>query len=267
LDSAATNIFTGTGYEIDYNTQPPTTNLVNLLNYSPLPYTVKKIEYLPLATRYDASWKDPLGTGTLGLGLGFNAWYAAHYTTYNTTNGQPAVAKTGRQALAAITGSSDSSGYWVTLTPSFTHSFMLHTNWPLNLRADGQWASEPLINNEQYGIGGVNSVRGYHEGEAFGDTGWHVSLEQQTPAHLIGMVNGDAPLTISGSAFMDYGQVFLLDPQGRPDNVQLWGTGVGLTSAIGSHWQSRFLVSVPLIGTVSTPRNEPFFNFILTAQF
>lgn len=267
LDSAATNIFTGTGYEIDYNTQPPTTNLINLLNYSPLPYTVKKVEYLPLATRYDASWKDWLGIATFGLGLGFNAWYAAHYTTYNTTNGQPAVAKTGRQALTAITGSSDSSGYWVTLTPSFSHSFMLHTNWPLNLRADGQWASEPLINNEQYGIGGVNSVRGYHEGEAFGDAGWHISLEQQTPAHLIGMVNGDAPLTISGSAFMDYGQVFLLDPQGRPDNMQLWGTGVGLTSAIGSHWQSRFLVSVPLIGTTSTPRNEPFFNFILTAQF
>lgn len=152
----------------------------------------------------------------------------------------------------------------------------------MTFRADGQWASEPLINNEQYGIGGVNSVRGYHEGEAFGDTGWHVSLEQQTPAHLIGMVNGDEPLTIRGSVFMDYGTVYLLDPDApaqditqsgagsplhRSGQVQLWGTGVGLTSAIGSHWQSRFLVSVPLIGTTATPRNEPFFNFILTAQF
>ena len=45
------------------------------------------------------------------------------------------------------------------------------------------------------------------------------------------------------------------------------GAGFGLTSSIGSHWQSRFLVSVPLIGTSATPRNEPFFNFILTAQF
>jgi hypothetical protein len=66
---------------------------------------------------------------------------------------------------------------------------------------------------------------------------------------------------------MDYGAAYLLDPQGRPDCVQLWGTGLGLTASVGPHWQSRFLISLPLIGTAATQQDEPFFNFILTAQF
>ena len=65
------------------------------------------------------------------------------------------------------------------------------------IRADGQWAGQPLISTEQFGIGGVNSVRGYHEGEVFGDTGWHMSLEQKTPPHIVGMVHGSQPLTVS----------------------------------------------------------------------
>jgi hypothetical protein len=32
------------------------------------------------------------------------------------------------------------------------------------LNLNGQWASEPLINNEQFGLGGTSGVRGYQEG-------------------------------------------------------------------------------------------------------
>jgi hemolysin activation/secretion protein len=264
LSSAQTNVFTLTSSEIDENTTPPSTNLVVSTDRSPVPYTVKRIQYLPLAARYDLNWRDPLGTASLGLGLSANVWYSSYVSkTSSTTN----INTYGEKALQEITGSKESSGHWFVLTPAFSHNFQFCTNWPVSLRADGQWASEPLISNEQYGIGGVNSVRGYHEGEAFGDTGWHVSLEQQTPPHVVGMAYGNTPLTIRGSVFMDYGAAYLLDPQGRPDCVQLWGTGLGLTASVGPHWQSRFLISLPLIGTAATQQDEPFFNFILTAQF
>jgi hemolysin activation/secretion protein len=124
-----------------------------------------------------------------------------------------------------------------------------------------------LISNEQFGIGGVNSVRGYHEGEEFGDTGWHLSLEQQTPPHLVGMVHGDIPLTLRGSVYMDYATAYLLDPQGVPPSTKLWGAGFGIAASVGSHWQANFLFSVPLISTTITPRDEPYFNFSMTAQF
>jgi hemolysin activation/secretion protein len=155
----------------------------------------------------------------------------------------------------------------VALTPRFSWQFPIYTNWLTTLRADGQWTSEPLISNEQFGAGGVNSVRGYREGEVFGDNGWRVSLEQQTAPHNVGVVYGDVPLVLRGSIYMDYSQTSLIDPQGRPGVVDLWGAGFGWVASVGSHWETRFLFSVPLLSTTTTVAYEPFFNFSLTAQF
>src|SRR5262249_5901285 len=147
-----------------------------------------------------------------------------------------------------------------------TRDFVFHTNWALSLRLDGQVASEPLISNEQFGAGGVNSVRGYHEGEVFGDNGWHMSLEQKTPGHLIGFVHR-MPLTVRGSVFMDYAETYLIDPRGRETRTPLWGVGAGFVASVGTFWEARLLFSVPLLETSSTSANQPRFNFALTGQF
>ena len=217
---------------------------------SPVPTTYRPLHYLPLSLRYDASLRDALGMTTFGLGISGNTWYSGSLGN-----------------LRGITGSTKSSGYWVVLNPGFSRSFQLATNWVTTLRADGQWASEPLISNEQFGVGGVNSVRGYQEGQIFGDTGWHVTLEQQTPPHTVGIAYGNTPLIIRGSAFMDYARVYLLDPQGRPDNTSLWGAGLGGVASLGSHWETRLLVSVPLLPIAGSTVYQPFVNFSVTAQF
>ena len=49
------------------------------------------------------------------------------------------------------------------------------------LRANGQMATGALISNEQFSLGGLNSVRGYFEGDVFGDAGWTTSAELRTP--------------------------------------------------------------------------------------
>jgi hemolysin activation/secretion protein len=263
VSSLETNNFYLNSIETVYGS-PPTYVPITSTNYSTVPFTVKNMEYLPLSLRYDAGWKDRLGLGSLGLGLNANYWFyslttissSSSYTNYH-----------GARSVQQITGSSESSGHWVVLTPSFSHQLELVTNWPTKIRADGQWASEPLISNEQFGIGGVNSVRGYHEGQVFGDTGWHVSVEQMTPPYQIGVVYGDAPLTVRGSVYMDYADTYLLDPQGRPASTALWGTGFGGVASIGSHWEARFLFSVPLQSNGATEAYQPYFNFSLTAQF
>jgi hemolysin activation/secretion protein len=190
-----------------------------------------------------------------------NTWYSG--TT--TTNG--GVSLRGVKNLQGIAGSSESTGHWVTLNPSLTHDFAIRPDWILTLHADGQWASEPLISNEQFGAGGVNSVRGYREGEVFGDTGWHVSLEQQTPPVIVGLVYGNTPLTLRGSVYTDYARVFLLDPQGRQGGISLADVGFGGVASVSSHWEARFLFSLPLLSTPTTEADHPFFNFALTAQF
>jgi len=217
---------------------------------SPVPTTHRALQYLPLSLRYDASLRDSMGMATFGLGVSGDAWYSGSVSN-----------------LQGITGSTKSRGHWVVLTPSFSHSFQFVTNWITTIRADGQWASEPLISNEQFGAGGVNSVRGYQEGQTFGDTGWHFTLEQQTPPHVVGSAFGNAPLIIRGSAYMDYARVYLLDPQGRPDNTALWSAGLGGVASVGPHWETRLLLSVPLLRVAGSALYQPFLNFSVTAQF
>ena len=253
LDSYKTNIFNDTEITYDVNGNKivrviPTYNPVPSATNGLIGETINRLDYLPVALRYDGSLSGSLGMVSLGLGLSVNAWYSGS-----------------RSNLQAITSSTRSSGHWVTLTPGFNWRF--HTNWVTLVRADGQWTSEPLISNEQFGIGGVNSVRGYREGQVFGDTGWHVTLEQQTPAHQVGIVYGDTPLLLRSLVYMDYADAYLLDPRGRPDNTALWGTGLGGVASIGSHWEARFLFSLPLLKVSTTPAYQPFFNFGLTAQF
>jgi hemolysin activation/secretion protein len=143
----------------------------------------------------------------------------------------------------------------------------IFTNWPMALRLDAQLASEPLISNEQFGNGGVNGVRGYREGEIFGDSGWRIMAEQKTPPKVIGLAYGRAALTIRGSAFMDYGENYLLDAGERKDRQALWGTGFGVAASIGANWELKFLFAWPLVRTLTTRAGEPRFDFALSAEF
>ena len=284
LTSYATNVFTEISTYTNSNnelaTNPPE------IFFNPIPKTHPTLDYLPLTLNYNASFQDAFGPATFGLGLSANLWYSSTYTTTSTspstsytTNADntvttnhititPITTQQGNAALTNITHSTQSTGHWVILRPSFSQEIQFYTNWVTSFRADGQWASEPLISVEQFGAGGVNSVRGYHEGEVFGDEGWHVSLEQQTPPCTVGMLRDDTPLTVRGSVYMDYARVYLLDPlPGSRVSTPLWGTGFGFSAAAGSYWQAQFLFSWPLLSAGTVPAYQPFFNFALTAQF
>lgn len=248
LTSSKTNIFSFVTVIHDQNNIPIKTNVA--LVPTAVPTTLKNLDYLPLSLRFDPSFRDSLGSTTFGLGISGNTWFSGSLSKLRTT-----------------TGSSESSGYWFSLNPSISRDLIVHTNWVLSLRAEGQWTTEPLISNEQFGIGGVNSVRGYREGEVFGDTGWRLGAEQKTPPYVVGTVYGKNPLIVRGSIYMDYAEAYLLDPQGRQSRTPLWGTGFGGVLSIGPHFDARFLFSWPLLGTTTTEAYQPRFNFSLSAQF
>jgi hemolysin activation/secretion protein len=281
ITSSKTNFYTLNTTIVDTIDKPIRTNTITSIDIATLPETANQLYYLPLTVRYDGGWQDALGAASFGVGLSANLWDSASsqqtaYGSYISTNRATGIVTTnstlvtsvhGEKAFRTIAGSGKAAEHWVVLNPSFSHDFQIVTNWVTTIRADGQWSSAPLISNEQFGSGGVNSVRGYHEGEVFGDTGWHVSLEQQTPAYLVGMVYGRTPLTVRGTIYMDFANTYLLDPQGRPSHTALWGTGIGGVASIGSHWQARLLMSIPLLDSPTINAYEPYFNFMLTGQF
>src|SRR5262249_40381062 len=97
----------------------------------------------------------------------------------------------------------------------------------LRLRLAGQYTAEPLISNEQFSMGGVDSVRGYLESQELGDEGLSGSLEWVTP-NFGGWLGGAAP-DLRLLAFGDFAVGSLENPlPGQRRRTDLSSVGLGL---------------------------------------
>jgi hemolysin activation/secretion protein len=210
------------------------------------------LTYLPLSLRWDANRPDAAGRTDFGLSYSPNLAFSG-----------------GRGEVQAVAGSTEATGYWHVLGASLARGQNLGGDWKLDLRADGQWASEPLISNEQFGVGGIGGVRGYREGEVFGSTGWRITSELKSPPHRVGTIGeGGRTLTVRGSVFMDYAETYVLDAQaGQAGRTPLWGTGFGGVASIGPAWEARLLFAWPLLNSPTTEAGQGRVAFSLTAQY
>lgn len=75
---------------------------------------------------------------------------------------------------------SQASGNYRVLRLGSSLALAFGGDWQARLRFDGQLSSEALIQAEQFGIGGWNSVRGFHEREISNDKGYSGSIEFYT---------------------------------------------------------------------------------------
>jgi hemolysin activation/secretion protein/AraC-like DNA-binding protein len=186
--------------------------------------------------------------------------------------------------FSAIAYTTNAHANYLTLQLGADRVQHIYKDWSVKLHADGQWANEPLFSNEQYAMGGSVGVRGYPDGEAYGDTGWRVSIEPQTPQVSIGMVDGTKPFWVRASVFMDYGQVSVLGGYyirkngislstmpGNPSKLDFWGVGWSLIANIGEHLDARLTMAFPLINQDASPSWSPLNNmhiyFGVGAQF
>lgn len=230
-----------------YQTQ---TNSIPFSNVQP-PRTAH-VSYLPVSIRWDAGRSDAHGTTTFGIGMNANVAGGAFSDSSDFRN---------------TAGSTNSTGNYVVLQSSASRLQKLPEEWSLLIKADGQWANEPLISNEQLGMGGLAGVRGYLEGERYGDTGWRFTLEPRTPMLDIGMVDGTMPMRVQGAFFMDYGRSYSLNPLSSVHLQTLWGAGMGLNAKVGSTFDFRCAVAWALRDAVATHAGELQVYFAVAAQF
>jgi hemolysin activation/secretion protein len=73
----------------------------------------------------------------------------------------------------------------------------------LSTRVGFQVAPQPLVSNEQFGLGGVDSVRGYLEAEALVDSGMTLNAEFEAPPLSFNWSSFTSSLT--GLVFADAG--------------------------------------------------------------
>jgi len=185
-----------------------------------------KIQYLPFSAGLNASQSGPGGSTIISWNNSFNA----SGVFQNAGDFQ------------RLTLSPEADGSYYVTTGSLMRDQRL-LNWLyLQLRADGQWTTQPLINNEQFGVGGMAGPRGYREGVIYGDRGWRASIEPHTKNYNLGMVDGTLPMLMRFSAFSDWGVAYQMarNRELPAHNYQLWATGFAINTTIGERWDFRF---------------------------
>jgi hemolysin activation/secretion protein len=104
---------------------------------------------------------------------------------------------------------------------------VLPQDFTLSLRASGQYSVEPLVSNEQFGIGGASTVRGYLESEQLGDYGAFGSFELISP-QLAARV-GEWAQDLRALAFFEAGYGGIQEPlPGQVRSFDLYSVGLGL---------------------------------------
>ncbi len=219
---------------------------------SPQPNFHQAVEYLPLIAALDFSESDRTGKSALRFSGEFNF-------IGNSTH------------FSQVAYSTKARATFEKFRLTISREQMLPDEWSVLVRAAGQASPNTLINSEQFALGGVNSVRGYFEGETYGDSGWFTGIETRTPLvrGTVASWGGPVPAWIRASIFTEYGQRFLSDAgTGLSATQSLWGAGFGLSANINNHLEMRLAVSWPLLDSdLTRAAGSPLANFTLGGQF
>lgn len=168
------------------------------------------ISYLPLQLGYDGTLQAEDSTTKIGLDLTFS------------------VRGLGNKSEDFANKRYLSSADFAYLRANLQHIQQLPRNWQASARFAGQLTNQPLISNEQFAVGGVDSVRGYLESNSLGDLGWTGSLELRTPS-LARFLPAKSDAELYALAFYDIGQVRIRDPlPSQTAQFDLKSVGLGL---------------------------------------
>lgn len=167
------------------------------------------IRYLPFTVGWDGTWLGKGRTTKLDLALNFHV--------------RGLVADENDFANKRFKGRSN----YAYLRSHASHTQTWPRGWGVTARAGVQIAGQPLISNEQYAVGGADTVRGYLESTSFGDVGATLGLEAFTPNYAKQLSEAIDEMHLL--AFIEGGQVRVRQPlPGQEDRFTLAGAGVGV---------------------------------------
>ncbi|MEM9468886.1 MAG: ShlB/FhaC/HecB family hemolysin secretion/activation protein [Pseudomonadota bacterium] len=129
------------------------------------------------------------------------------------------------------------------------------------LTGRAQLSNQPLLSSEEFGLGGISSVRGFDPSEVVGDDGVSGSVELQwTPATY---------RNLEFFTFLDSGTVWNKDATNSADKREsLTSTGVGARVDFPMDVSAELLATQPLHRDVDTmDERDPRFYFSLNKNF
>jgi len=147
---------------------------------------------------------------------------------------------------------------------SLEHTQKLPWDFQLFAGVQGQASANPLLDTEQFSLGGMSTVRGYLESVVVGDSAVCGSLEFRTPS-LLGWMGKGHDLRVF--VFLDGGAAMLNDalPE-QTSQFNLWSYGIGGTIKIFEHLNGEAIIGVPQVTQSPSEANQPLFSFRLWAE-
>ena len=160
-----------------------------------------------------------------------------------------------------------SNARWKALRGNVNYVSSLSGNWQWSVRSALQYSSDALIAGEQFGLGGVASVRGTPERPVAGDRGLSTALEVTTPELMSGL---------RLLSFVDAGWLSNNNANGssKPSNDSLASTGLGLR--YGTQWATVALdygyvlkgsVVPQTLNSIAPKKGDQKLHVNLTAKF
>jgi len=133
----------------------------------------------------------------------------------------------------------------------------------LQVRAAGQWAEEPLINNENYSIAGADGVRGYLEAEVLGDAAIKGTVQVYSPTWIL-----HGASLLNGFLYYDLGRADIVDAVGaQPSITRLRSAGAGLVLLPGRSVTGGLTWAYPLTDGPRTLRGQSRILFDVKGSF
>lgn len=146
------------------------------------------------------------------------------------------------------------------------HEHTLPLDMQVVARLSGQVANSPLISNEQFSLGGAQSVRGYYETQALADNAVFGSLELHSP-HLA-PVEWDYVNELKLLAFFDAGKGWIQDAlPGNVDGNFLSGGGIGVHFRLWKLMSGVFDVGIPISALEPVKSGDPRLHFSIAGEF
>lgn len=152
------------------------------------------------------------------------------------------------------------------INADLTYSRLIADDVSLIFKLAGQYADSRLVSNEQFGIGGESSVRGYLQSEAVGDRGFAGTIQLDGPS-LAGSLPGFVS-ELRPYAFFDYGLVGVINaPPGQQVRFDQASVGGGLRLRLFKHLVGGLTVGIPLTTLSDSQRGTARFVFIAKGEF
>jgi hemolysin activation/secretion protein len=140
--------------------------------------------------------------------------------------------------------------------------------WMLRLGGQMQESDDALVQAEQFGLGGAQSVRGYDERASSNDRGYAMNLELYTP-ELANWLNLDG--SVRGLCFVDGGTLqrnrSLASETGETVSIHLTSVGIGLRASLGKNWTLSSDLGYILDATSTRERGSQRAHFNLSGTF